>query len=925
LDNNIVILIVEAVSLYLLVLWAHSLRHRVGLAPFYALLGGVTAVMSWVTDAGVHVEAGGITFMVGSTVFYTSILLGVFVVYVFDGPHSTRIAIITVAGVSIMVPLIAVVLHAQMKISGHAPVGYVPLPSLRINTASVLATVADLIFLAMAWEFLGKAKLRIRIGIRAFLTLLGVMWLDVLLFATGAFAGTSNYLSIMGGTLLSRLVISVFAWPFLYVYLNRQNRKMGHVMVNRPVLAILKEVSEVRVELGLAKEEIERRKKVENQLKTSYHRLNQIIDFLPDPTLVIDHNSKIAAWNKAMEDLSGVAANDMIGKGNHEYSWPFYGELRLILADLALNWDERYVEKYVSVKRLPDGVLLSESFHPKLKGGIFLSGTARVLYDGEGRPEGAIESVRDITHVKMAEKALRDSQRRFAQIIEFLPDATMVIDAEGTLIAWNQAMEKLTGIQASAMIGKGDFEYALPFYGKRRPVMLDLVMLENQEVASEYVCLRKEGNRLVSETYLANFCGRGPTWLWNVAAPLYDDDGRVVGAIEAIRDITDRKQAEQAMLQSERYKAVVDLASGVAHNFNNVLQIILGNADLGLLRLKAGDTKHLQRNLNAIIEICDQGTETVKRLNRFARFGDLSKDEFPDEVFDLSVALGEAVELTSPWWRSDANRRGVPIEMNVNLQEGCFVKGRKSQMIELSVNLIKNAIEAMPEGGQIGIQTDADEKWATISVSDTGVGIAQEKIGNLFNPFYTTNPELGRGLGLSTCIKIVDEHGGEIKVKSNEGDGTVFTVVLPSATPSPPERKIHDTHIVNPLRVLAIDDMPRILELIEEGLSNLGHIVTTAKSGKEALQLLDAQPMDVAICDLGMHGMNGWQVAKAVKDQSEDRGHKKPLFILLTGWANQDLDTARTEECGVDAIVTKPVDFEYLSKVIERLGQTSAP
>ena len=437
--------------------------------------------------------------------------------------------------------------------------------------------------------------------------------------------------------------------------------------------------------------------------------------------------------------------------------------------------------------------------------------------------------------------------------------------------------------------------------------------------------MRKEGNRLVSETYLANFCGRGPTWLWNVAAPLYDDDGRVVGAIEAIRDITDRKQAEQAMLQSERYKAVVDLASGVAHNFNNVLQIILGNADLGLLRLKAGDTRHLQKNLNAIIEICDQGTETVKRLNRFARFGDLSKDEFPDEVFDLSVALGEAVELTKPWWRSDANRRGVPIEMNVNLQEGCFVKGRKSQMIELSVNLIKNAIEAMPEGGQIGIQTDADEKWATISVSDTGVGIAQDKIGNLFNPFYTTNPELGRGLGLSTCIKIVDEHGGEIKVKSNEGDGTVFTVILPSATPSPQERKIYDTRMVNPLRVLAIDDMPRILELIEQGLSNLGHIVTTAKSGEEALQLLDAQPMDVAICDLGMPGMNGWQVAKAVKDQSEDRGHKKPLFILLTGWANQDLDTARTEECGVDAIVTKPVDFEYLSKVIERLGQTSAP
>jgi PAS domain S-box-containing protein len=925
LDSNLVILIVEAVSVYLLVLWVHSLRHQVGLAPFYALLGGITAVMSWVTDAGVHVETGGITFMVGSTVFYTAILLGVFVVYVFDGPSSTRIAIITVAGVSIMVPMIAVVLHAQMKIFGHTPVGYVLLPSLRINTASVLATVADLIFLAMAWEFFGKAKPSMRIGVRAFLTLVGVMWMDVLMFATGAFAGTPNYLSIVKGTLLSRLVISLFAWPFLYLYLNQQNRKKGNVMIDRPVLAILKEVSEVRVELGIAKKEIERRKNVESQLKKSYHRLNQIIDFLPDPTLVIDHNSHVAAWNKAMEDLTGVTAKEMIGKGNHEYSLPFYGEKRLILADLALNWEDKYVEKYVSVKKLNDGVFLSVSYHPTLKGGIYLSGTARVLYDGEGRPEGAIESVRDITHVKIAEKALRDSQRRFAQIIEFLPDATMVIDAKGTLIAWNQAMEQLTGVNSSDMLGKGDYEYALPFYGKRRPVMLDLVMLENRDVASEYVYLRKEGNRLISETYLPNFCGRGPIWLWNVAAPLYDDEGRIVGAIEAIRDITDRKQAEQALLQSERYKAVVDLASGVAHNFNNVLQIILGNVDLALLRLKTGDTERLESGLSSIQEICDQGAETVKRLNRFASFGDLSKDEFPNEVFDLSEAMREAVELTRPWWWSDANRRGVAIKMTLNLQKGSFVNGKKGQIMELSVNLIKNAIEAMPNGGQLGILTEADEKWATISVSDTGVGISQDKIGNLFNPFYTTNPELGRGLGLSTCAKIVDDHGGEIKVKSNEGDGTVFRVILPRTTPVKPAKKISNIAPANSMSVLIIDDMPQILELMKQGLSNLNHTVIMAKSGDEALQLLGHHSVDLVICDLGMPQMNGWQVARAVKNHFTNLGQKKPLFIILTGWANQDFETDLMKECGVDAIVTKPINLEHLAETIQRLGRASVP
>ncbi len=264
-SRDLTILIVEAMLVYFCVLWTHSLRVRAGLAPFYALLGGITAVMSWVTDAGVSVEVAGVTFMVGSAVFYTSLLLGVFVVYVFDGPRATRIAISTVAGVSIMVPLIAIALQLQARVSGDTPLGYVPMPSLRINSASVFTTVVDLIFLAIAWEYFGRPTLKIQLWLRAFLTLLGVMWLDVLLFATGAFLGTPQYINIMKGTFLSRLIISMFACPFLYLYLNWQNKKVGMTFENRPVLTILKELSEIQVELSLAQQEIEQRKKVEKE------------------------------------------------------------------------------------------------------------------------------------------------------------------------------------------------------------------------------------------------------------------------------------------------------------------------------------------------------------------------------------------------------------------------------------------------------------------------------------------------------------------------------------------------------------------------------------------------------------------------------------------------------------------------------------
>ena len=273
---DVVILIIEAVSVYCLVLGAHALRHRFGLAFFYALIGGVTAVMSWVTDSGVTVAIGEVTFMVGSTVFYTALLLSVFVVYVFDGPRATRIAIFTIIGVSIMVPLIALALKFQMDLTGKSPPGFVPTPSLRINAASVVATFFDMIFLAVAWEFLNNQLNRIPLFIRAYMTLLGVMWLDVILFNTGAFIGRPEYLSIMTGTGLSRLIVSLFAAPILWAYIYWQNRRWDTEVERRPALSILKQFADVKRELTLAQQEIERRKQAEKALEESRERLQEL-------------------------------------------------------------------------------------------------------------------------------------------------------------------------------------------------------------------------------------------------------------------------------------------------------------------------------------------------------------------------------------------------------------------------------------------------------------------------------------------------------------------------------------------------------------------------------------------------------------------------------------------------------------------------
>jgi len=280
-NNEVIILVLEAIIVYFLVLFAHALRHKFGPVHFYALIGGLTAVMSWVTDAGMAVTLNGIRFNVGSTVFFTSLLLGVFVIYVFDGPKVTRVIISTIVGVSAIVPLIAMFLHMQNALISDIPLQDVPRPSLRINSASVFTTFVDLIFLAIVWEFLGKKDIKLKLGVRTFLTLLGVMWLDVLLFSTLAFAGTPGYLPILKGTLVTRFFIAVFAFPILYTYIKLERKRADVHIENRPVLSILREIAEIEEELTEAQKEIKRREQAERELQKALSEVKTLKGMIP--------------------------------------------------------------------------------------------------------------------------------------------------------------------------------------------------------------------------------------------------------------------------------------------------------------------------------------------------------------------------------------------------------------------------------------------------------------------------------------------------------------------------------------------------------------------------------------------------------------------------------------------------------------------
>ena len=311
-------------------------------------------------------------------------------------------------------------------------------------------------------------------------------------------------------------------------------------------------------------------------LQESKRRLADIINFLPDPTFAIDLDEKVIAWNRSMEEMTGVRENHILGKGDYEYALPFYGTKRPMLLNRYTRPDISMEVNYRIKKREKD-LLIAEmeiSIHRNKKVTLWVK--ASPLFDSRGQIVGAIQTLRDITEFKRTEDSLRESERRLADIIDFLPDPTYAIDLEGRLIAWNRAVEEMMGVKAKDILGKGNYEHALHFYGDRRPMLLDLVLDPGRIREEDYSLFKKEGNLLIAERYIPHI----KAYLWGKAGPLYDRNNRVVGAIQSLRDITDRKRDETVLRESEdRYRTIFETTGSAMLMVEEDMTVILANTE----------------------------------------------------------------------------------------------------------------------------------------------------------------------------------------------------------------------------------------------------------------------------------------------------------------------------------------------------------
>ncbi|MFH1115171.1 MAG: response regulator [Pseudomonadota bacterium] len=505
---------------------------------------------------------------------------------------------------------------------------------------------------------------------------------------------------------------------------------------------------------------------------------------------------------------------------------------------------------------------------------------------------------------KQAERALRASEERFRALTETTSEWIWEMDTEGIMTYASPRVTDLLGYLPSEIVGKPRFVLMPPQEAEHVSARFGSFIRARKPFKNlESINIHKDGTLIM---------------LSSSGVPFLDSDGTVLGYRGIDLDITERKKAEELLVQSERLKGIAELSSGVAHNFNNLLQIVITGLNLAVIQIDADDLDSAKSTIGKIIESSRFGAETVRWLQEFAHSPKEGLTQ-GTTVFCLSRIVERAIEMSKPWWKAGPEKDGLAISLETHLTPDCLVNGKESAIFEVVVNLIKNASEALPEGGRIEITTAAAGGKAVLRVKDDGVGIAKECLGRIFEPFFTTKGFNGTGMGLASTYGVIKRHGGDITVESELGQGTDFTVELPLAGGPITVPAGDSDGFPWRLRILLIDDEPLIVKALEAGLTKFRQKVFIAFSGQMGLEIFYREPVDLVISDLGMPTVNGWSVGKTIKESCERKGLPKPLFILLTGWGQTAAHDERISESGVDAVIGKPITAGKLLKTIGKL------
>ncbi|HYO99762.1 MAG TPA: ATP-binding protein [Pyrinomonadaceae bacterium] len=404
------------------------------------------------------------------------------------------------------------------------------------------------------------------------------------------------------------------------------------------------------------------------------------------------------------------------------------------------------------------------------------------------------------------------------------------------------------------------------------------------------------------------------TYMKNIEAAVAQTEQAERHVAELSHYITEQERLRQQFSQLEKLSALGELASGVAHDFNNVLAGILGRAQL---MLRTDDPEKLARGLQIIIKTAEDGAKTVKRIQDFARQR-RDHDFAPVSVDQLLLDVGE---MTRPRWKDRAEANDIYIRLDLQINSNALVRGDESELREVLVNMVFNAVDAMPTGGTLTLATNEVDQSVVISVSDTGCGMTPDVRSRIFDPFFTTKGKAGNGLGLAVSYGIILRHEGEIEVESEAGSGSTFKIKLPVAKGAPeasvseseptPARTTALVAESTRARILVVDDEAHVRELLCEMVQSEGCEAVAAGGGTEALELFDGDKFDGVFTDVGMPGMNGWELSRLLRE----RNAHLPLAVI-TGWGDV-VGTGEQQAARIDWVVTKPFSMNRITEITQ--------
>ena len=393
-------------------------------------------------------------------------------------------------------------------------------------------------------------------------------------------------------------------------------------------------------------------------------------------------------------------------------------------------------------------------------------------------------------------------------------------------------------------------------------------------------------------------------WTESVISLVLDDGGEPWGMVGIDLDITDRMRAEQNMIRLERLRALGEMAQGVAHNFDNLLVGVLGYAQI--IQMKTSDTD-ISQDAEHIVRNSLRAKDLVERLNIAVQ------GESDGTIHPVSVngAVEKAVEAARPRWKDEPEAEGIAIKVTSDLGDVAQVRGTPTGLYDIVINLLFNAVDALPEGGEIRIRTANTASGVTLTVSDDGIGMEEETCRRVFEPFFTTKADVGTGLGLSTVHTILTRWGGGIDVTSVPAGGTTFTVHLPAwegpvTDPDEASGKVEGRRG----RVLVVEDEEVVCQVLSDLLSD-DYDVKVIMNGKEAVEGFTSGRWDVALIDLGMPEMPGDRVAEAVS-----AADPAVATVLITGW---ELESDDPRVSAFDLRLQKP--FSPVEQVAETVRQ----